>query len=475
MSSSRPEDVERRVQAWLDQVGWERNPFAQPGTVVTPLTQAEDEAESLEDYFAYEVVQRGWPTDEDGGDELGGFADLLWDDRHSVLFARGGEGKTATRLVLARELEQRDVLVVEYLQFDPHFRSVEEHAQEIELLASKEIGRTPELGPARSLERLAETAHECKEQGRVVFVLVDNVGRKLGPRTDVGDIERAVEHLFNPRLLDIDNLRFKFFLRDSLASRLVSYDLFQGHAIECNVLHVRWTKDRLEQLLKTRIGQVCEQAPTLKPISADEREMQFDLDGEIIQFALEQPGCPRTLLRLANEVICVHARDETDVEKFRLTRRDLIKATQSILVSATQLSREILFISYANRDVEFAQRLNADLRRSGVSTWINELGIRGGDDWPMRIATALMGCKTVLVIVSPDSMASKWVRREVEFADKEDKCILPLIHRRCEQPEWFGLRFGNVQWVDFSTGSYEANLAKLLTAIEQVNPQGGAD
>jgi len=131
-------------------------------------------------------------------------------------------------------------------------------------------------------------------------------------------------------------------------------------------------------------------------------------------------------------------------------------------------STETVFISYAREDVAFAQRLNTDLQRRGVATWIDELGIRGGDDWPTRIATALAGCKAVLVVVSPDSMASRWVQRELSFADAEGKRILPLIHRQCEQPRWFRLRFGNVQWVDFSEGSYEANLAELLTSIEEM-------
>jgi formylglycine-generating enzyme required for sulfatase activity len=131
-------------------------------------------------------------------------------------------------------------------------------------------------------------------------------------------------------------------------------------------------------------------------------------------------------------------------------------------------STETVFISYAREDEAFAQRLNTDLQRRGIATWIDELGIRGGDDWPTRIATALAGCKAVLVVVSPDSMASRWVQRELSFADAEGKRILPLIHRQCEQPRWFRLRFGNVQWVDFSEGSYEANLAELLTSIEQV-------
>ncbi|MDY6875415.1 MAG: SUMF1/EgtB/PvdO family nonheme iron enzyme [Chloroflexota bacterium] len=127
-----------------------------------------------------------------------------------------------------------------------------------------------------------------------------------------------------------------------------------------------------------------------------------------------------------------------------------------------------LFISYARKDVEFAQRLNADLQRHGVITWIDELGIRSGEDWPNRIATAIEGCKAMLVILSPDSMASRWVRRELAFADTKSKRLLPLLYRPCKLSAAFELRFGNVQRADFSRGDYETNLVELLVSIRQV-------
>jgi hypothetical protein len=52
---------------------------------------------------------------------------------------------------------------------------------------------------------------------------------------------------------------------------------------------------------------------------------------------------------------------------------------------------DTLFISYAREDVEFAQKLNADRQRHRVTTWMDELGIHGGEGWPNRIVTAIEG------------------------------------------------------------------------------------
>jgi formylglycine-generating enzyme required for sulfatase activity/uncharacterized caspase-like protein len=144
------------------------------------------------------------------------------------------------------------------------------------------------------------------------------------------------------------------------------------------------------------------------------------------------------------------------------------KVEGRIIIARRPSLSSTLFISYARKDVEFAQRLDADLQRHGVTTWIDELGTRTGEDWLDRIAAAIEGCKAMLVILSPDSAASKWVQRELVFADQEGKRILPLLHRPCELPAWFVLRFGNVQRADFSRGSYETNLVELLALIKQV-------
>jgi len=327
MSGRRPEDVEYQVQAWLDRVGWERNPFARPGTLVEPLTRAEEEAEKLQEYFIPSVIEVGWPSVESrtrAEDDLGWFDELLW-NRHSVLFAEIAEGKTATRLMVTRELASRGV-AVEYLDFDPRPCSVEVHAQEIGRRLSQALGRRYGTQTAIPTSWLSSF---CQRQTQPIFTLVDNVEANLGAQFEVDDVERVIEHLFNPRILEISGLWLKFFLPASLADRLNSYYVFRSGAPSFSVVHIHWTEARMHHLLETRIAQVSRQATTLESISANEHGQPFDLDGEVTRVALEQPGAPRRLLRLANEVICAHAKNEPNIERFRLTCQDLNDAIRS--------------------------------------------------------------------------------------------------------------------------------------------------
>ncbi len=127
-----------------------------------------------------------------------------------------------------------------------------------------------------------------------------------------------------------------------------------------------------------------------------------------------------------------------------------------------------IFISYARNDVNFAQKLNTNLERKGILTWIDQLGIRSGEDWPERIAIAIEECHAMLVVLSPDSVASKWVQRELAYADQHGKRVLPLLYKPCKLPRAFQLRFSNVQRADFTSGGYDTNLTALLGSLQDV-------
>lgn len=337
MNYLRPEEIECRVKDWLKQAGWEANPFAKPNTVVDALARAEDEVEKLPQYFMFEVIQAGWPSGPGAPDGPVQFGDLLR-ERHSVLFAESGEGKTATRIMLVQELRRKG-FVVEYLDFDPPPRSLDKHAREIRHRLSLEVAIGYVEGTGGAVSWLKDF---CGKR-QPVYVLVDNVEVTLGPRVEAADVEKAVEFLFVPWLLDIRGLWFKFFLPASFADRCRSFDVFRRGKIPIDVFYICWTEPRLRGLLEARIEQVDykQRSPSLAAISADEHGQPFDLEGELIgrvrgeldasgksECIHTEPGTPRKLLRLANEVIREHARNEPDSARYRLTRRDFDNAAQ---------------------------------------------------------------------------------------------------------------------------------------------------
>ena len=80
------------------------------------------------------------------------------------------------------------------------------------------------------------------------------------------------------------------------------------------------------------------------------------------------------------------------------------------------------FISYASRDETFAKRLHADLQNKGVRCWFAPEDMKIGDEFRSRIDTSIHFHDRLLLILSEDSIKSRWVQKEVETAfEKEEK------------------------------------------------------
>ena len=101
------------------------------------------------------------------------------------------------------------------------------------------------------------------------------------------------------------------------------------------------------------------------------------------------------------------------------------------------------FISYASKDEAFAQRLHADLQNKGIRCWFAPEDMKIGDEIRTRIDEVIRIHDKLLLVLSQDSVASAWVKKEVETAfDKE-------IERK--EPVLFPIRLDNAV-MDSKTG-----------------------
>ncbi len=79
-----------------------------------------------------------------------------------------------------------------------------------------------------------------------------------------------------------------------------------------------------------------------------------------------------------------------------------------------------LFISFSTKDQEFADRLHADLRAKGVRCWFAPHDLRGGKKVHEQIDEAIRVHDKLLLILSPSSMESEWVKTEISKARKRE-------------------------------------------------------
>jgi hypothetical protein len=79
------------------------------------------------------------------------------------------------------------------------------------------------------------------------------------------------------------------------------------------------------------------------------------------------------------------------------------------------------FISYSTKDQEFADRLYADLQNKGVRCWFAPHNVQGGKKLHEQIDEAIRRYERLLLILSPSSMSSEWVKTEIRKARKRER------------------------------------------------------
>jgi hypothetical protein len=93
-----------------------------------------------------------------------------------------------------------------------------------------------------------------------------------------------------------------------------------------------------------------------------------------------------------------------------------------------------VFLSHSHTDIKLVERLAKELRRHGVPAWYNERGIIGAQQWLDEIGAALERCDSFVLLLTPDAVASKWVKHEVTFALNDDRYqgrVIPLMVKTC--------------------------------------------
>jgi hypothetical protein len=78
------------------------------------------------------------------------------------------------------------------------------------------------------------------------------------------------------------------------------------------------------------------------------------------------------------------------------------------------------FISYSTQDQAFADRLYADLQNKGVRCWFAPHDVQGGRKLHEQIDEAIRLHDKLLLILSPHSMESEWVKTEIAKARKRE-------------------------------------------------------
>lgn len=124
-----------------------------------------------------------------------------------------------------------------------------------------------------------------------------------------------------------------------------------------------------------------------------------------------------------------------------------------------------VFLSYSSQDRRFAERLARDLVGYGLRVWWDQWEMQVGDSLITKIQEGIQASSWLTVVLSPASVASNWVKRELVSALADEIStdrvrVLPLLLSDCEMPPFLRDKL----YADFRV-SYESGLELLLRRL----------
>jgi TolB protein len=122
------------------------------------------------------------------------------------------------------------------------------------------------------------------------------------------------------------------------------------------------------------------------------------------------------------------------------------------------------FMSYSREDAELQRRIAAELRSRGINVWVDvEKLIPGSPAWEREVERSIRGAAGMIVLLSPASNNSEWVRREISFAEHNDKRIFPVLLSG-EDDDSIPLRLSSHQHVDLRS-HFDNGVDELSNAL----------
>ena len=128
--------------------------------------------------------------------------------------------------------------------------------------------------------------------------------------------------------------------------------------------------------------------------------------------------------------------------------------TESLKAANDQMIQ--IFISYSEEDMSIQEKVRQRLMREGFTVWINTVDIPTAADFQVAINRGIEKADNIILLLSPNSLASQYCQQELSYARRYHKRIIPLLVRSMDVATLpSGLR--TLQFIDFSSLASETH------------------
>ncbi|HLO32068.1 MAG TPA: TIR domain-containing protein [Anaerolineales bacterium] len=160
------------------------------------------------------------------------------------------------------------------------------------------------------------------------------------------------------------------------------------------------------------------------------------------------------MVRNGKVVGVLHVDSTSLIEGFSRSELDMLNVIASILALALSSKSPTdeptipsVFISYSHEDAQFANKLKGDLRRNGISVWIDERLKPAEETWLDQLTIAIREQRYFLFLMSERSISSEYCQWELNMAQSFERNIIPILLEKIDLPP----SLAPLQYIDFSS------------------------
>lgn len=128
------------------------------------------------------------------------------------------------------------------------------------------------------------------------------------------------------------------------------------------------------------------------------------------------------------------------------------------------------FLCHSSCDKEQVQELAERLKSNGIDVWLDECELKIGDSIAEKVASAIHVSDFVIAVLSPNSVKSHWVQKELNLAITKEietnrTVVFPVLLDKCNLPEYLRDKL----YADFTNPTkLSVEFQKLVTAIKHL-------
>ncbi|HZF40791.1 MAG TPA: toll/interleukin-1 receptor domain-containing protein [Blastocatellia bacterium] len=138
-----------------------------------------------------------------------------------------------------------------------------------------------------------------------------------------------------------------------------------------------------------------------------------------------------------------------------------------------------IFISHASKDDDFVKELRTALEGQRLQVWVDSRNLRSGSKLAPEIEQAIETARQTIAVLSPNTINSLWVRKEIQQALAVEKRrgndgyrVIPLLLPGVEPSAlalWFDEEPVGIK-VEMKVGGVSEALPQILAALGERSP-----